>query len=67
MASQEVASGNIAGDKYRSLLNDEADTIQWRHGGPPTYNDVNQLFEEGRAKVHHSLLCFCFPGSLSRW
>ncbi|KAK4576938.1 hypothetical protein RGQ29_027461 [Quercus rubra] len=27
------------GDKYRSFLYDEADDIEWRHGGPPTYDD----------------------------
>ncbi|KAK6229304.1 hypothetical protein SCA6_018255 [Theobroma cacao] len=37
-------------DKYRSFLHDEADSVQWRHGGPPTYDAVNQLFEEGRTK-----------------
>ncbi|XP_061345085.1 pathogen-related protein-like [Gastrolobium bilobum] len=45
MATQEIPS-----DKYRSFLHDEADTTQWRHGGPPTYDDVNKLFEEGRTK-----------------
>ncbi|KAL0012896.1 hypothetical protein SO802_008004 [Lithocarpus litseifolius] len=38
------------GDKYRSFLYDEADDIEWRHGGPPTYDDVNKLFEDGRTK-----------------
>jgi len=41
----------VAKDKYRSILHDEAENIQWRHGGPPTYGLVNQLFEEGRTKV----------------
>ncbi|CAJ2659628.1 unnamed protein product [Trifolium pratense] len=40
----------VAKDKYRSILHDEAENIQWRHGGPPTYGLVNQLFEEGRTK-----------------
>ncbi|RDX94530.1 hypothetical protein CR513_23073 [Mucuna pruriens] len=40
----------MAKDKYRSVLHDESDNIQWRHGGPPTYDDVNKLFEEGRTK-----------------
>ncbi|CAJ2659622.1 unnamed protein product [Trifolium pratense] len=40
----------VAKDKYRSILQDEAENIQWRHGGPPTYDLVNQLFEEGRTK-----------------
>ena len=39
-----------ARDKYRSFLHDEPDTVQWRHGGPPTYDAVNQLFEESRTK-----------------
>ncbi|TKY49194.1 Pathogen-related protein [Spatholobus suberectus] len=38
----------MAKDKYRSFLHDEPENIQWRHGGPPTYDDVNKLFEEGR-------------------
>ncbi|OAY54770.1 pathogen-related protein [Manihot esculenta] len=37
-------------DKYRSFLYDEAETTVWRHGCPPTYDSVNQLFEEGRTK-----------------
>jgi hypothetical protein len=54
-----------AGDKYRSFLHDEAENItQWRHGGPPIYDSVNQLFEEGRTKVIDSLLFFSFPLSL---
>ncbi|KAK7401767.1 hypothetical protein VNO78_13517 [Psophocarpus tetragonolobus] len=40
----------MAKDKYRSLLHDEPDNIQWRHGGPPTFDAVNKLFEEGRTK-----------------
>jgi hypothetical protein len=48
-----------AGDKYRSFLHDEAEnTTQWRHGGPPIYDSVNQLFEEGRTKVIDSLFFF---------
>ncbi|KAJ6950052.1 hypothetical protein NC651_003892 [Populus alba x Populus x berolinensis] len=47
----EEALVKKAGDKYRSFLHDEAENItQWRHGGPPTYDSVNQLFEEGRTK-----------------
>lgn len=52
MANQEVASSNVSGDKYRSFLLEVAGTTQWRHGGPPTYDAVNKLFEEGRTKVH---------------
>ncbi|GAV60708.1 hypothetical protein CFOL_v3_04237 [Cephalotus follicularis] len=50
MASEGETSIKIASDKYRSFLHDEAENIQWRHGGPPTYDSVNQLFEEGRTK-----------------
>ncbi|KAJ9183002.1 hypothetical protein P3X46_006924 [Hevea brasiliensis] len=51
MDSKEKASIPVAeGDKYRSFLYDEAETTEWRHGGPPTYDSVNQLFEEGRTK-----------------
>ncbi|GMJ10108.1 hypothetical protein like AT1G78780 [Hibiscus trionum] len=39
-----------ARDKYRSFLDDEGDNVQWRHGGPPAYDVVNQLFEQGRTK-----------------
>jgi len=47
----EEALVKKAGDKYRSFLHDEAENItQWRHGGPPMYDSVNQLFEEGRTK-----------------
>nr|ACU19664.1 unknown [Glycine max] len=40
----------MAKDKYRSFLHDEPDNVQWRHGGPPTYDAVNKLFGEGRTK-----------------
>ncbi|KAL5132541.1 Pathogen-related protein [Glycine soja] len=40
----------MAKDKYRSFLHDEPDNIQWRHGGPPTYEAVNKLFEERRTE-----------------
>ncbi|KAJ9183001.1 hypothetical protein P3X46_006923 [Hevea brasiliensis] len=51
MGSKEKASIPMAGrDKYRSFLYDEAETTEWRHGGPPTYDSVNQLFEEGRTR-----------------
>lgn len=39
------------GDKYRSYLSEEEKkNTQWRHG-PPNYDVVNKLFEEGRTKV----------------
>ncbi|XP_047342411.1 pathogen-related protein [Impatiens glandulifera] len=40
----------VAAEKYRSLLNEETHNTQWRHGGPPIYDVVNKLFEEGRTK-----------------
>ncbi|OMO74753.1 pathogen-related protein-like protein [Corchorus capsularis] len=45
-----MATVPAARDKYRSFLHDEAENVQWRHGGPPTYDAVNQLFEQGRTK-----------------
>ncbi|KAJ6417097.1 hypothetical protein OIU84_002902 [Salix udensis] len=51
MATAEEALIKKSGDIYRSILHDGADnTTQWRHGAPPTYDSVNQLFEEGRTK-----------------
>lgn len=39
-------------DPYRSYLNgdSEKETV-WRHGGPPGYEKVNELFEKGRTQV----------------
>lgn len=51
-----AVEGKVEGDKYRSFLDDKADTTHWRHGGPPIYDDVNKLFEQGRTKVHHLYL-----------
>ncbi|KAL1824128.1 hypothetical protein ACET3Z_010906 [Daucus carota] len=39
----------VARDKYRSFLDDAAST-EWRHGGPPIYDQINLLFEHGRTK-----------------
>ncbi|XP_057457322.1 pathogen-related protein [Lotus japonicus] len=50
MASQVASVEEVAGDKYRSFIHEEADTTHWRHGGPPTYDVVNHLFEQGRTK-----------------
>ncbi|XP_059661416.1 pathogen-related protein [Cornus florida] len=52
MASKDEASIKIGGDKYRSLLHEEEanGNIHWRHGAPPTFDDVNKLFEAGRTK-----------------
>lgn len=52
MANKIVVSSKVPGHKYRSHLHDEASTTQWRYGGPPIYDVVNKLFEEGRTKVH---------------
>lgn len=45
----------MASDKYRQFLHEDQaaaeGTIQWRHGGPPIYDSVNKLFEQGRTKV----------------
>lgn len=42
----------VAGDKYRSILQEEAEITEWRHGAPPIFDKVNKLFEEGRTKVN---------------
>lgn len=47
-------------DKYRRMLHEDevvpAGSIQWRHGAPPIYDHVNELFEQGRTKVCSLLL-----------
>jgi hypothetical protein len=56
MASVEAAAAKMVGDKYRSFLYDEGEkSTEWRHGGPPSYDDINKLFEEGRTKVDDGL------------
>lgn len=61
MAGEEASAKKIdVGDKYRSFLHDEENNIQWRHGGPPTYDEVNKLFEQGRTKVLDLYLIFTF-------
>ncbi|OIT01861.1 PREDICTED: pathogen-related protein [Nicotiana attenuata] len=53
----EKESIKVASDKYRKFLHEEqaaaaaAGSIQWRHGDPPIYDAVNNLFEQGRTKV----------------
>ncbi|KAF8404388.1 hypothetical protein HHK36_009271 [Tetracentron sinense] len=38
-------------DKYRSHIHGEGEkNTQWRFGGPPNYDVVNKLFEEGRTQ-----------------
>ncbi|KAG9457229.1 hypothetical protein H6P81_001737 [Aristolochia fimbriata] len=40
------------GDKYRSHIYGEGEkNTVWRFGGPPNYDKVNKLFEEGRTNV----------------
>ncbi|XP_026453976.1 pathogen-related protein-like [Papaver somniferum] len=40
------------GDKYRSYMyGDEHKDVQWRHGGPPIYDLVNELFQQGQTNV----------------
>ncbi|XP_060209256.1 pathogen-related protein [Lycium barbarum] len=53
MASEKETI-QMASDKYRQFLHEDhaaAGTIEWRHGGPPIYDAVNDLFEQGRTKV----------------
>lgn len=64
MATEEATLLKTVGDKYRSFLYDEADDIEWRHGGPPTYDDVNKLFEDGRTKVEINLIKIFSSSSL---
>ncbi|XAR68267.1 hypothetical protein NMG60_11003341 [Bertholletia excelsa] len=54
--NKEEAQAQVrtAADKYRSLLADESQNTQWRHGGPPIFDAVNKLFEEGRTKMELS-------------
>ena len=68
MATEEACTIIKVGDKYRSFLHEDTEnTTQWRHGGPPNFDTVNQLFEEGRTKVLNLLytlsayaLCYFF-------
>lgn len=47
-----VGDVDVVVDKYRTFMYGEGEKdTQWRHGGPPTYDLVNQVFEEGRTKV----------------
>lgn len=45
--------GACEGDgKYRSFIHGEEEkNTKWRYGGPPNYDVVNKLFEQGRTKV----------------
>ncbi|KAG8377419.1 hypothetical protein BUALT_Bualt08G0031000 [Buddleja alternifolia] len=46
-----MATSAVDGDKYRSYLTEEElKTTKW-NAGPPNYDVVNKLFEEGRTKI----------------
>ncbi|KAJ8771723.1 hypothetical protein K2173_026900 [Erythroxylum novogranatense] len=50
--TKKMESEGVVGDKYRSHLHEEGEKdTKWRFGGPPNYDIVNKLFEEGRTKV----------------
>ncbi|KAK9150593.1 hypothetical protein Syun_008902 [Stephania yunnanensis] len=49
MTTMEEVPGRAIRDLYRSYMEDG--NIQWRHGGPPIYDQVNELFERERMKV----------------
>ena len=51
MATDNESVVQGAGDKYRSFLHEDANKVEWRHGGPPIYDSINKIFEEGRTKV----------------
>jgi hypothetical protein len=49
---EEAAEAKIMGNKYRSFLYGEGEkSTEWRHGGPPSFDKVDKLFEEGKTKV----------------
>ena len=45
------ASAKAVADKYRSILQEETGNKHWGHGGPPIFENVNKLFEEGGTRV----------------
>ncbi|XP_004231587.2 pathogen-related protein-like [Solanum lycopersicum] len=51
----EKETTKVAIDKYRRFLHEDhvaaAETMEWRHGSPPIYDSVNNVFEQGRTKV----------------
>ncbi|XP_023516553.1 pathogen-related protein-like [Cucurbita pepo subsp. pepo] len=47
MSAEGSSNGS---DKYRVFLHLEPPTVHWRHGKPPSFEIVNQLFEDGRTK-----------------
>ncbi|KAM6566836.1 hypothetical protein CsatA_025964 [Cannabis sativa] len=47
-----MASIEVKEDKYRTHIYGETEkNTTWRYGGPPNYDVVNKLFEEGRTKI----------------
>ncbi|KAL2245493.1 UNVERIFIED_CONTAM: Pathogen-related protein [Sesamum indicum] len=38
MGTEKEGGVEVAADKYRSFLHDEAQNTEWRHGGPPIYD-----------------------------
>lgn len=56
-----MESTGAVGDKYRSYLHGEGEkNTKWRFGGPPNYDIVDKLFEEGRTKVLFIRFCVLF-------
>ncbi|KAF6141822.1 hypothetical protein GIB67_005061 [Kingdonia uniflora] len=52
MASFDGSESTVKSDKYRSHIYGEGEkNTVWRFGGPPNYDVVNKLFEEGRTQV----------------
>ncbi|XP_020964879.1 pathogen-related protein-like isoform X1 [Arachis ipaensis] len=49
-SGSEEKKAVVYGDKYRTILEDEVHNTHWRHGGPPLFDAVNKLFEQGRTK-----------------
>ncbi|XP_006367889.1 pathogen-related protein-like [Solanum tuberosum] len=51
----EKETTKVAIDKYRRFLHEDhvagAGTMGWRHGSPPIYDSVNNVFDQGRTKV----------------
>ncbi|KAF9587723.1 hypothetical protein IFM89_004700 [Coptis chinensis] len=52
MSSTGEISSSTFSDKYRSYMSeDEVKNIEWRHGEPPIFDHVNELFEKERTKI----------------
>ncbi|KAL3736138.1 hypothetical protein ACJRO7_025139 [Eucalyptus globulus] len=48
--AKQVEDVKVGADRYRLILSEETENTRWRHGGPPIFDAVNKLFEEGRTK-----------------